>query len=505
MMIDAGVDLAQQDCARLRKLITEYSGWDESLQTDGALEQAVARRLTARRLSSLADYWPLIQRGSGDDGEVNKLVQLLANKETSLFREMHQFEVLRDWVLPGLLAARDRPLRLWSAGCATGEEPYSLAITLLEYQARFGELEAQVIGTDIDPNGLEKARQGCYGERSLRLVPDDLRQRYFTLDGRTYRVTPEVAQLVTFRVHNLAEDHCPPDLMNLDVIFCRNVTIYFDDSARDRLNARLADSLREGGYLFVASAETMGHNRGRLELVSAGDTFLFRKKRPAPAPPRTKRPTVEPPSLVPSRPRHREHTEGSPQSSADGPAVAERGAGLDATTSLAGTSLLQRAFRAFQHQDYRSALRELDRLPADQLLPPQARCLRGAILLQQERLDEAEAACQRLLAQDPWHADAHFLLGLVYRHQGQTDAAIQTLKQAIYLQPSHRDAHFYLAETYRTEGMTAKARREYENTLNTLRVVHPPKGSPAFSLSGLEDDMLRQACEVNLRKLRGRS
>jgi chemotaxis protein methyltransferase CheR len=503
MMIDAGVDLAQQDRARLRKLITEYSGWDESLQTDGALEQAVAGRLTARGLSSLADYWPLIQRGSGNDGEMNKLVQLLANKETSLFREMHQFDVLRDWVLPELLAARDHPLWLWSAGCATGEEAYSLAITLLEYQARFGELKAQVIGTDIDPNALEKARQGCYGERSLRLVPDDLRRHYFVFDGQTYRVTPEVARLVAFRIHNLAEDHCPPDLMNQDVIFCRNVTIYFDDNARDRLNARLADSLREGGYLFVASAETMGHNRGRLELVSAGDTFLFRKKRPAPA--RTKQPTVEPSSLVPSRPHHREHTEGSPQSGAGGPTVAGRGAGLDATTSLATTSLLQRAFRAFQHQDYHSALRELEQLPADQLIPHQARCLRGAILLQQERLDEAEAACQRLLAQDPWHADAHFLLGLVYRHQGQTDAAIQTFKQAIYLQPSHRDAHFFLAETYRTEGMTAEARREYENTLNTLRVVHPPKGSPVSNLSGLEDDMLRQACEVNLRKLRGHS
>ena len=502
MMIDAGVDLAQQDCARLRKLITEYSGWDESLQTDAALAQAVTRRLMVRGLSSVAEYWPLIRRSSGDDGEMNKLVQLLANKETSLFREMHQFEVLRDWVLPGLLAERTRPLRLWSAGCATGEEPYSLAITLLEYRARFGGVKADVIGTDIDPSALEKARQGCYGERSLRLVPDDLRRRYFTCDGRTYRVTPEVARLVTFRVHNLAEGHCPPELMNVDIIFCRNVTIYFDDSARERLNARLAECLREGGYLFVASAETMGHNRGRLELVSAGDTFLFRKKRQTHTTLRTKRPAVESLLPVPSTPHRREHREGRSQSSAGGPAVAEQGTLLDATTSVAATSLLERAFRAFQHQDYDSALRELDRLPADRAAQPQARCLRGAILLQQERLDEAEATCQRLLAQDPWYADAHFVLGLVYRHQGQADGAIQMLKQAIYLQPSHRDAHFYLAETYRTEGMTIEARREYENTLNTLRVVHLSKGSPAFNLSGLEDDILRQACEANLRRLR---
>ena len=180
-------------------------------------------------------------------------------------------------------------------------------------------------------------------------------------------------------------------------------------------------------------------------------------------------------------------------------AVPARGAESDTVISL-----LQRAFRAFQQQDYDSALRELDRLPADQPLPSQAHCLRGAVLLQQGRLVEAQATCQRLLARDPWYSDAHFLLGLIHRHLGQADEAIQALKQAIYLQPSHRDAHFYLAETYRAVGLTAEAAREYENTLNTLRVAHLPGVSPTPSLSGLEDGILRQACEVNLRKLRGR-
>lgn len=488
----------------MRQRIAEYSGWNDSIQTDDALEQAVVQRLAAHRLSSLADYWPLIRRDS-DDGEINSLVQLLANKETFLFREMHQFAALRDWVLPELLAAGDHSLRLWSAGCATGEEPYSLAITLLEYQARHGEFEAEVIGTDIDANALEQARRGCYGTRSLRMTPDDLRRRYFSFDGNSYRVLPEVARLVTFRVHNLAEDSCPPGLMNLDIVFCRNVTIYFSDRARDRLNARLADSLRQGGFLFVASAETMGHNRGRLELVSMGETFLFRKQRPSPASARVTPQVAERPLLLPARARNQAPSNEESQPATGGTPAAGGDGHPDARPLSAGTARLQSALRAFQQQDYGSALHELDRMPNEPPLPPLAHSLRGAILLQQERLEEAEATCQRLLAQNPWHAEAHFLLGLVYRHQGQAAAAIQALKQTIYLQPSHRDAHFYLAETYRAAGMRAHARREYENTLNALRLVRPPEEGPALNLSGLEDDFLRQACEANLRNLRGMS
>jgi chemotaxis protein methyltransferase CheR len=526
MTLGESVLLTEQDLVRLRELITAYSGLDASVQTDSALQQAVSQRLVAHQLNSVADYWPLLQRRPGSNGEINNLVRLLTNKETFFFREMHHFNVLREQLLPELLRADPQPLRVWSAGCATGEEPYSLAITLLEYQARHGEFAAQVIATDIDMVALEKARQGRYEERAVRQVPDDLRQRYFSFDGATYRILPAAAELVTFKVHNL-EDDPPPTLTNQSVIFCRNVTIYFDIEARDRLNARLASSLREGGYLFVASAETMGHNRGRLELISIGDTFLFRKG-PPPA-------RQLPPSFMRRVTVQRERSSSRAQQSTTA-AIAEMEVHPPARAALPAFSpaessnarafasapiaapgerrdrwdgpsqpayYLQRAREAFQRHDFDAALQELDRVPAGPPVWLEVYRLQGAIFLQQERLAEAEAACQSLLAHDPWHADAHFLLGLVLRQQGQIAAAIQSLKQAIYLLPSHRHAHFYLAETYRTLGLRDEARSEYENTLNTLRMAHSPDQSPALNLTGLEDDLLRQACEANLRKLRG--
>jgi chemotaxis protein methyltransferase CheR len=508
--------LTDQDRARLRKLITNYSGLGEAIQSDSALEQAVAQRLAAHRLDSFATYWALLQRGAVRNSEMNNLVQLITNKETFFFRERHHFSVLNNQVLPDLFAGGKQMLRVWSAGCATGEEPYSLAIALLEYQARHGSFAAEVIGTDIDVRALEQARKGCYGRRAVRNVSEALLKKHFLFDGQIYCVAPEVAELVRFEVYNLAEDYHPLDLVNLDIVFCRNVTIYFDDAARDRLNARLAASLREGGYLFVASAETMGHNRGRLELVSTENTFLFRRRRsptapqaPAPKPelelPSSRlarftstRPQVSP-RLVSAAPVSAPEPLPPPSSSwLQGPS----GRASTADPHLDSVTVLKRAYSAFQEQAYDAAMLELERLPHDPPVWLEAYCLRAAILLQQSHLDEAESMCQTVLAHDLWHADAHFLLGLILRQQGQAEAAVQSLKQAIYLQPTHRHAHFFLAETYRDLGAPEEARSEYDNTLNILR--HRPEQMSDLNLAGLADDTLQQACLVNLKRLGGR-
>lgn len=505
MVRNLSIHLDQKDRERLQRLITDHCGLDASVQSDSALEQAVARRLAAHRLTSIADYWPILRGSSRGDREMNSLVQHLTNKETFFLRETHQFEVLRVRLLPELLASREQPLRVWSAGCATGEEPYSLAITLLEYQARHSKFSFEIVGTDIDATALEKARQGQYGERAVRLVPPKLRQRYFSFDGRTYRIDPEVAHLITFRVHNLVEVRCPATLSGMDVVFCRNITIYLSREARDRLNARLSSCLRPGGYLFVASSETMSHDLGRLDLVSIGNTFLFHKGSAADrTPPAPQAPLPQPllQDVIPGT----EGDLGAGRESSLSPSHPEPAVSPPDRIVAPAPSLpafpLQSAIAAFKDQDYDAALRELDDIPADGAAGLDVHCLRAAVLLQQERLDEAEAACRSILARDPWQADAHFLLGLVFRQRGQVDEAVQLLKTAVYQQPEHRDAHFQLAETYRALRWTDQARREYKNTLNILR--HLPRGTSPLSLTGLPDNILRRACEANLQKLEER-
>lgn len=533
--------LEEGELARLREQITEYSGLDASAFGSDALQQAVAHRLAARTLDRYESYWPLVQPDSGN-GEIEQLVQILTNKETFFFREDHHFEALHSQILPTLLAAgRSRRLRLWSAGCATGEEPYSLAITLLQYQARHGFFEAEIVATDIDAAALQVARRGCYGQRSLRLVPDLIRQRYFRSQGEHYCILPEVARMVTFRTYNLAEECCPEGGNSFDLIFCRNVSIYFHPAARDRLNALLAAALREGGYLFVASAETMSHNLGRLDLVSLGNTFLFRKavasftpanRAPvAPGVNNARSPVLDKArwgvsetalvseetgrvlSPVPwdAGSKAARATEAGRASQTTGrvlsPVPSSRvPSPVPRDTVGKATDPLQEALHAFQQHDFERALQQLDRLSGGEYERLDVRCLRAAVFLQQEKLQDAEMLCQEVLARDPWHADAHMLLGLIYRQQGEVDAAVRSLKQAIYLYPDHRDAHFFLAETYRSLGLEAQARSEYENTLNILatRAASQPgdRGRPHFPLTGLPDQALHHACQANLRSLR---
>jgi tetratricopeptide (TPR) repeat protein len=163
---------------------------------------------------------------------------------------------------------------------------------------------------------------------------------------------------------------------------------------------------------------------------------------------------------------------------------------------------MREAVRAFGRQEFEVALAHLERLGDAERERLDVRCLRAAIFLQRAELQEAERLCQEVLARDPWHADAHFMLGLTHRQRGRLEAAVQALKQAIYLQPGHRDAHFFLAETYRSLGLAAQARHEYENTLNILADAAQGRDEPAFHLTGLADEKLRHACQVNLKNLR---
>jgi chemotaxis protein methyltransferase CheR len=498
---------------------------------------------------------------------MDHLVRLLINKEAYFFREMRQFEVLRDQVLPEVLASGEQPLRIWSAGCGAGEEPYSLAISLLEYQAAHGAFEAEIVATDIDLLALSEARERCYSLRAVRRVPDDLLEKYFTFDGQTYWLIPEVARLVSFAMHNLVRDDRPAGLGNLDIVFCRNVTIYLAEWARDHVNSLLADSLRDGGYLFVASAEAMAHNLGRLEPILTGQTMLFKKQELAAisyssdagtdALLRAAR-SVPPDEQSPAEPSHPSMLDVpkadeqlvTPASQAGAP-LARKGrlvrvpqdqsAGEKARRPLPPSLeelvaqaqdrvrawsqrsspsqelvggwtdsrnleqyrvILDRARRAYQQQDYDAALCELEQLPEGVPIWTEAYCLRSVVLFHQGRLEETEVACQTMLAHDPWYADAHFMLGLVFRQQGLVDEAIRSLEQAIDLEPSHRYAHFFLAEIHRGFGRFAQARNEYENTLSILGQFGEPPSE--LSLPGLDDEALREACEVKLEEVRGR-
>ena len=248
----------EEDFQALRGLVKSVTGIHLSDQKRELVYGRLTRRLRALQLRSFAEYR---ERLNGDVQELAELCNAITTNLTSFFREPHHFQYLREHVLAPLAAKpRDRRrIRIWSAGCSTGEEPYSIAMTVLEALPDPGSWDVRILATDLDSEVLERARRGIYlPERVGNISPERL-QRFFIgrqdTGGSSLQIAPEVAALVTFKQLNLI--HALPMRGPLDAIFCRNVVIYFDKGTQRELFARIARLQRPGDLLFLGHSESL--------------------------------------------------------------------------------------------------------------------------------------------------------------------------------------------------------------------------------------------------------
>jgi chemotaxis protein methyltransferase CheR len=248
----------EEDFQALRVLVKSITGIHLSDQKRELVYGRLTRRLRALQLRSFAEYRERLQR---DTQELAELCNAITTNLTSFFREPHHFQYLHDHVLAPLIAGRrsEPRLRIWSAGCSTGEEPYSIAMTVLEALPDPGRWDVRILATDLDSEVLQRARRGVYpAERTANLSAERL-QRFFTerqeAGGSSRQIKPEVAGLVTFKQLNLI--HALPMKGPLDAIFCRNVVIYFDKDTQRELFARIARLQRPGDLLFLGHSESL--------------------------------------------------------------------------------------------------------------------------------------------------------------------------------------------------------------------------------------------------------
>jgi chemotaxis protein methyltransferase CheR len=218
----------------------------------------LAKRLRALGLESFRDYCTLVA-GSEGVGERQKMLAALTTNVTRFFREPHHFQHLKEHLLQPLLEAakRGRRIRIWSAGCSSGQEPYSIALCLLSLWPDAGSLDIKILATDIDPHMIAEGRQGTYADAAVADVPVELRRRYFvrSTDGGSlaWDAASELRDLVTFRELNL--NGAWPFKGPFDAIFCRNVVIYFEEQTQQRIWSRFAPLLVPGGFLYVGHSE----------------------------------------------------------------------------------------------------------------------------------------------------------------------------------------------------------------------------------------------------------
>jgi chemotaxis protein methyltransferase CheR len=226
----------------------------------------LAKRLRALGLSSFRDYCELVSEEAGLD-ERQKMLAALTTNVTRFFREPHHFDHLRDVVLPPLMdaARRGEKVRIWSAACSTGPEPYSAAMTILQAMPDAGRYDLKILATDIDPNVVAEARAGFYSNDAASPVPPELRQRWMTRTPDGWRMSDDARALVTFNELNLIGNW--PMKGRFDAVFCRNVVIYFEDDTQSRIWGRIAQLMHPGATLYIGHSErVIGPAADRLSL-----------------------------------------------------------------------------------------------------------------------------------------------------------------------------------------------------------------------------------------------
>ncbi|UAK26768.1 protein-glutamate O-methyltransferase CheR [Sphingomonas nostoxanthinifaciens] len=216
-----------------------------------------------------------------DGAEMQALINAFTINETYFYREDVQIAALARDMLPELVADRTPGslVRIWSMPCSTGEEPYSIAIWLLENWPMVDAWHIEIVGSDIDSAAIDQARRGIYGERALQRLPTDVRERYFLPERNLEReIIDDLKESVQFGVANLIETRSSRAQGKFDVIFCRNLLIYFDDDARQLAAAHLYDCLNPGGFLCLGHTESMNRISDRFELVRFGDAMVYRRR-----------------------------------------------------------------------------------------------------------------------------------------------------------------------------------------------------------------------------------
>ncbi|WP_246529189.1 CheR family methyltransferase [Microvirga zambiensis] len=428
-LIDAGFP-------QLKSRIIERTGHFYYQDKDDLLWERVRKRLRATGLPDSTRYLTLLDDAISGPAEWGRLEAEITIGETFFFRYAEQFTALRDTILPEIIARKSatRRLRIWSAGCSTGAEAFSLSILVNEILGKsLEDWRIVILGTDINDSFLKAARQAQFGKWALRSMPPQERERYFIgIDKDRWQVRPEFRSIVRFERHNLLsllDGTSPLELTEFDLILCRNVLIYFHPDTVVELVGALRDRLTEDGWMLLGHAEPNPTFSTMMQVVNLPGTVAYRHGSGAattPAPPVSQLPALPPPEWKPFLP---------PPKPAE-PVKAKRQAPPSAPT-------LPKAPSASDEPD---ALLEEIRARADA-----------------GDFAAADGLCRKALAEQPLDARLHFYRGLVLRELRRPGESEKSFLNSLYLDKSFAMAHYHLGLLLLADGRSGSGRRSLTN------------------------------------------
>ena len=445
--------LTDAEYAALAGFLAQQAGlvFDQSRRP--ALAGIVGDRIVATGAADLGAYLARISAPAGTE-ERQRLLDEVTIPETHFFRNPPQMQALRRRLLPELMrraVARGRTLTVWSAGCSTGEEPFSLAMLAAEVAATLPEApQVRIAATDLSSVAVAATTRARYSGRSLALVDDRAFDRWFVAhDDGSYGVVPEIRAMVDVRLHNLVTDEPPFGPGEVDLVVCRNVTIYFSRETMRELVGRFHGVLGAGGYLVVGHSETLWQVTDAFTLVTLGDAFAYRKDLPAVPEPvvEAAEPVVQ---TVPRREVRRTPLQRAREAWPEAPAVSHK---------------------------------PVDAMPDPDHATDLLRLAREALAL--TRYAEAARLAAAAAAASPFEVDAYIVEGRARATVGDDEGALVALRKAVYLAPKAGHARFQLAGALSRCGEHAGAAREYRAAAVAL---------PATGQAELDD--LLDGCDV---------
>ncbi len=499
--------LSADDFGLFQELLIQTSGLFFEKSRNQSLHLALWQRLQRRGYDSYREYYDLLKFHPEGRLEIRELLDLITIGETYFFRNKAQFDVLMRFVLPEIIQrkidSRDKCIRVWSAGCSGGDETYSIAMAMMEVVPSYEEWRISILGTDINRNGLASAKEATYSAKHIAHLPKEYLGKYFKVVGSTYKLNAKVQALTQFEYHNLAKDPLIHERMqNADIIFCRNVIIYFDGQTTQRVIENFHNCLAREGYLFLGHSETLWQITDKFERVEFPQTFIY-KKRLGPAQEDAMKPFIAVPEIeIPRMTSIKEvDTEkdffqqelGSPLQGKPEP-LGEFN--KPPTVEEKAESVYEEATLCSEEMKDRTALSPRHQTIAQDKTHLRTSLTRATTLANEAKYKEAMDILAKIIEVDNLSVEAYYLLGVLSYKGSNLDEAETQFRKVIYVDPDSVIAYFNLGNMYVYQRKYREAAREFRNAIRLLE--KRPKDEQVRFCEDFTVEFLLRACRNSL-------
>jgi chemotaxis protein methyltransferase CheR len=466
------------------RLITKQTGIVIREQDRHSFCEKICLRTKAIKAASPEDYYQLLEENTLKSyQEWEKLIILLTNNESYFFRDKEQLNLLKKQIFPELIKRKQaqKTIRICSAGCSTGQEPYTLAILLKELLPDLQQWNLLILGIDIDRGAIEEAARGIYEPWSFRGVDEDIKRRYFQKINNQYHLNPEIKKLVKFQTVNLVQDLFPQsqsELREMDLILCRNVFIYFESSAIAKVLDKICHTLQPLGYFLTGHTELSAQNLNQFDKIIFPESIVYQRPSEQKAQQETinqqnsgtteKKPAIS----LPTKPiiGYKKITKISPKKSSE--STTPKTVALQPSVS----EILIEVESLLSQEKYELAIAQIQQALKIDSQNVKAHYFLAQIHANIGQYDRAVESCQQAFKIDSFAVDFYYLLAKIAEEQGALEEAKRILKQIIYLDPKSVSAYWELSHIYKQEGEIKRSNKMQESAINLLKEL-PSNGT----------------------------